>query len=181
MKWQKYPYFFSLLTLLALLMSACSTGGVQTPARTIEITLDEAVAAQNTLLSGLATGQVTLTEAQFSSLLTKLLEANSGPNSPVASITTWVEPEQLYLRVILKDGVLATNLGNTLDLVGSLTVNAGALQIGLAEAAAGPYVATGALLQPIADQINGALAQQVPALPLAVKLESGVITLSLAQ
>jgi len=181
MKWQKKFLSILLLLLLTFLVGACSTNAIQPPARPITVTLDDALAAQNTLLSGLATGQVTLTEAQFSSLLTKLLEANSGPNSPVAAITTWVEPEQLYLRVTLKEGVLATNLGNTLDLVGSLAVNEGALQIGLAEAAAGPYVATGALLQPIADQLNAALAQQVPALSLAVKLESGVITLSLAQ
>lgn len=181
MKSQRCFLCLPLIVLLTFLIGACSTAGIQPPTRTVAISLDDALAAQNTILSGLATGQVTLTEAQFSSLLTKLLEANSGPNSPVASITTWVEPEQLYLRVTLKEGVLAANLGNTLDLVGSLAVNQGALEIGLAEVAAGPYVATGALLQPIAAQLNGALAQQLPALPLAVTLESGALTLSLAQ
>lgn len=180
MKLQKHLLSLLLVVLLALLLSACSTGAVQTPDRTVTITLDEALTAQNILLTGLTTGSVALTEAQFSSLLTKLLEANSGPNSPVVAITTWVEPEQLYLRLTLKEGVLATNLGTTLDLVGNVTVENGALQIALDEAAAGSYVVTSAFLQPIADQINAALAQQVLALPLAVTLDSGVLTISSA-
>ncbi|MBX3014783.1 MAG: hypothetical protein KF832_24900 [Caldilineaceae bacterium] len=180
MKWKRYQAL-PLLLLLLLLLGACCAGRVQTPTRTIAVTLDDALAAQNTLLAGVATGQVALTEAQFSSLLTKLLEANSGPNSPVESISTWIEPEQLYFRVTLKEGVLAAHLGHTLDLAGSLAVEEGLLKVGLAEAAVGPYVASGALLQPIADQINGALAQQLPALPIAVALERGVVTISLAQ
>ncbi|MBX3013040.1 MAG: hypothetical protein KF832_16100 [Caldilineaceae bacterium] len=166
---------------LLLFLGACSPGAVQVPDRPVEITLEEGLAAQDLLLAGLATGEVQLTEAQFSSLLTKLLEANTGSNQPVEAITAWFEPGQLYLRLTLKEDVLASNFGRNFDLVGALTVEDGVLQIALDEAAAGNLVAPGALLQPIADQINAALAQQVAGLPLNVTVDEGTLTLGLAQ
>lgn len=166
-----------IIPLLALMVSACSVSAVQTPSRTVTITLDDALAGQNALLTGLTTGEATLTEVQFSSFLSKLLEANSGPNSPVAQVTAWFEPDQLYLRLTLKEGVLGAGLGNTLDLVGGVTIDKGVLHIDLAEAAAGPYRVTGDLLQPLAAQINAALAQQIAALPLEITLKQGELNI----
>jgi hypothetical protein len=170
-----------IISLVALVVSACSTSAAQTPTREVTISVDEALAGQNALLAGLTSGAATVTEVQFSSFLSKLLEANSGPNSPVQQVTTWFEPEQLHLRVALKEGVLAPHLGNTLDLVGALAVNNGALQLDLTEAAVGPYRVTGELLQPIAAQINAALAQQVSGLPLEITLERGALNIQIIQ
>ncbi|MFN8439456.1 MAG: hypothetical protein U0175_01710 [Caldilineaceae bacterium] len=154
---------------------------MQTPSREVAITQEDALVAQDILLAALTTGGAKLTEAEFSSFLTKALESNSGPNTPIKQIVTWIEPEQLYLRLTLKEDVLAAGLGNTLDLVGSLAVKDGTLQLTLSEAAAGPYQVTGAFLKPIADQINAVLAQQIPNLPLVITLQSGSISIQVVQ
>lgn len=168
-----------LTALLMLLLSACSVSTVQTPNRPVEISVEAALAAQEALTGALATGQITLSEAEFSSFLTKLLEANTGANQPVASIIVWIDPDLLHFRVTLKEGVLLPAAGNTLDLVGNLVIVDGQLQLQLAQAASGDYVVDGALLAPIAAQINGALAQQLPTVPLTISQETGTLTISL--
>lgn len=141
--------------------------------------MEAALAAQDALAGALATGQVTLTEAEFSSYLTKLLEANTGANQPVASILTWIEPEALHFRLTLKEEVLLPGTPTSFDLVGNLAVVDGQLQLQLDQAAASGLVASGALLAPIAAQINAALATQLPRLPLTITQETGKLTLSL--
>ncbi len=61
----------------------------------------------DTALAGLMGGNVTWTEAQFSSFLTELLRQDTGPNQPVDAITAWFDPDNhVHLRFALKDGVL---------------------------------------------------------------------------
>lgn len=172
---------FAFVLVVALVVSACTAAPVQIPDRAITISTEEALAGQNALFAVVTTGEAEVTETQFSSLLTKLLEANSGANNPITQITTWIEPGQLHIRVNLKEGVLPATLGNTLDLVGDVKAENGALKIELDEAAAGQLQVSGTLLQPIADQINAVLAQQAATLPLSVSLESEVLKINLAQ
>ncbi len=172
------------LTTLALAVSlvACTAGqGAAVPQRDVPISVDAAVDAQNMAMAAMMTGSVTWDEAQFSSLLTELLKANSGESNPVESITTWFEPGTIYLRAELKPGVLPAAFGNTLDVAGTLTVTDGKLTLDLTEAAAGSYAATGATLAPVNAQINAILAAQLPAVPVAVEMTQGSVTVSLVQ
>lgn len=70
----------------------------------MEISDAAALTAQDNLFAIFATGEVTLTEAELSSFLTRLLEANSGAGQPVESVVAWIEPSSLHLRTTLSGG-----------------------------------------------------------------------------
>jgi hypothetical protein len=167
------------LSVVLLVLSACAAPP-QPPDRDIEISTEAAMMAQNALLGALATGSVTLSESEFSSYVTKALEANSGPNQPIDSVMIWVEPDALHFRVALKDGVSMAGLGSTVDLVGNLMVSDGHLMVDLQSAGAGGMAVGGALLAPVNAQINAVLAQNIM-LPASVSVaqDSGSISLSM--
>lgn len=167
------------LSLLLTVLSACAVQPVETPNRTVEISMDAALVAQDAMLNAMATGQVTLTESEFSSFLTKVIETNNGPNQPIDSLVVWIEPDKLHLRVTVKEGVFLEGVGNTLDLVGNLIIVDSQLQVELEQVASGFLVASGPILQLIAAQINASLAQQLPPLPLNVVQEMGTLTINL--
>jgi len=176
----KHPIHLLVTLFLGLLLAACSVGTVEPPDREIEVTMEDAIAAQNTILSAFSTGQVTLSEAQLSSFLTELLRANTGPNQPVESVTAWIEPEMLHIRLALKEGVLREGAGNTLDLVGNFVIVDNQIQVELQQAAYGALVAGEPLLQIFVEQTNDALAENLPVLPLNISQESGSLTVGLA-
>ncbi len=170
------------LVLLVFSVSACTVGaGVQVPDRDISISLEDALEAQNMAVTGMMMGGVELTEAQFSSLLTELLKANSGENNPVTSIKAWFEPDTIYLQVNLKEGVLPAAFGTTLNLVGSVDVVDNHLAITVREASAGPYAVSGAMLAPVNAQLNAALANYQLLMPVDVSLDTGVLSVSMGQ
>lgn len=175
--------FLGILTLvLAVGLAACTVGqGVTVPDREVPISIDTALEAQNKAAGALTMGSVTWSEAEFSSLLTELLKANSGEANPVESITAWFEPDGLYLQVELIDGVLPPAFGNTLAVAGNVTVNDGALQIELDQAAAGTYAVGADVLAPIAAQINGMVASQLGGVPLSIEMGEGTLTIALQQ
>jgi hypothetical protein len=176
------PVTYLLTTcLLILILSACSVGTVQTPDRPIEISAEDALSAQTALNNALTTGEVTLTEAELSSFLTKLLEANTGPDQPVESIITWIEPDSLHIRLTWKDSVVMAGAGNTLDLIANLSIDEGHLRLDLDRAASGPYVVSGAMLAPVVAQINSTLAQQPPLPPVNIVQGTGELTISLEE
>jgi hypothetical protein len=166
--------------LLILVLSACSISAIPTPNRPIEISVDDALSAQTALSNSLTTGVVTLTEAELSSFLTKLLEANTGPDQPVESIITWIEPDNFHIRVTWKDDVSMAGGGKTVDLIATLAIVDDRLHLEVDRAASGAYVVSGAMLEPVVAQINSALAQQMPLPPLEITQETGVLTVSLA-
>ncbi len=168
------------LSVVLVVLSACAAPA-QPPDRAIEISTDAALTAQNALMGALLTGSVTLSEAEFSSFLTKGLEANSGPNQPIDSVLVWVEPDALHFRVTLKDGVSMPMLGSSMDLVGNLMVSDGHLMVDLQQAGAGPFAVGGAMLAPVNAQINAVLAANIPMLPIDVNVsqDSGSLMLSM--
>jgi hypothetical protein len=165
------------LSLLLVVLGACAAPP-QPPARDVEISHDAALAAQDALMGGIVMGEVMLSESEFSSYVTKALEANSGPNQPIDSVMVWIEPDAMHFRVTLKDGV--SMMGNTLDLVGNLMVSDGHLMVDLQSASAGGMSVGGALLSPVNAQINAVLAQNIM-LPASVSVaqDSGSISLSM--
>ncbi len=165
------------LSLLLVVLSAC-TAPAAPPDRDVEISHEAALSAQDALMGGIVMGEVMLSESEFSSYVTKALEANSGPNQPIDSVMVWIEPDAMHFRVTLKDGV--SMMGNTLDLVGNLMVSDGHLMVDLQSAGAGGMAVGGALLAPVNAQINAVLAQNIM-LPASVSVaqDSGSISLSM--
>jgi len=156
-------------------LAACAAP-VQVPDRDIEISVDTALAAQDMLMAGMMMGGAELSESEFSSLLTVLLDQNSGDANPVDSIKVWFEPgNQVLAQVALVDGVLPSTFGgNSLDLSGTLGVENGQLMLMLDGASAGGFGVSGAMLGPVNDQINAALAG-LGALPVNVETAEGSV------
>ena len=165
------------LSLLLVVLSAC-TAPAAPPDRDVEISHEAALSAQDALMGGIVMGEVMLSESEFSSYVTKALEANSGPNQPIDSVMVWIEPDAMHFRVTLKDGV--SMMGDTLDLVGNLMVSDGHLMVDLQSAGAGGMAVGGALLAPVNAQINAVLAQNIM-LPASVSVaqDSGSIMISM--
>ena len=165
------------LSLLLVVVSACAAPP-QPPARDVEISHEAALAAQDALMGGIVMGEVMLSESEFSSYVTKALEANSGPNQPVDSVMVWIEPDALHFRVTLKEGV--SMMGNTLDLVGNLMVSDGHLMVDLQQVGVGGMAVGGGMLAPVAAQINAVLAQNIM-LPgnVMVSQDSGSLMISM--
>jgi hypothetical protein len=167
---------------LALGVTACSVGqGVAVPQRDVPISWESALNAQNAGMAGLLMGSASWTESEFSSLLTELLNANTGEGNPVESVTAWFEPDALYLRATVSEGLLPAAFGTSVEVKGDVQVNNGSLAVIIEQASAGPYMVEGALLGPINDQINAALAGVVAGIPLSVELGQGTITVGLGQ
>jgi hypothetical protein len=167
---------------LSIGLTACTVGqAVELPDREVSINVETALEAQNMAMSGLMMGNVTLDEAQFSSLLTELLKANSGENNPVESITAWFEPDAIYLQVDVADGVLPATIGDKLAVAGTVDVADGKLMLDLSQASAGTYKVEGASLAPINSQINAALSNFNLGVPVQVETAEGTLTLSMVQ
>ena len=160
--------------LLVVSLAACTAAPVAVPDRPIDVNVDTALAAQGKL-GNLMMGNVEWTEAEFSSLLSVLLEQNSGENNPVTGVHVWFEPNNaVVVRVALKDGVLP--FGNSLDLAGTINVENNHVVVDLQQAGAGNMSVSGAVLAPISAQINAALAD--PSLGVAVNVSTDTGTIS---
>jgi hypothetical protein len=163
--------------LMVASMAACTAAPVAVPDRPIEVSVETALAAQNKA-AGLMMGNAEWTEEEFSSLLSVLLEQNSGENNPVEDVNVWFEPNnQVFIRVNLKEGVIPA--GNTLDLAGSVSVENNQVVVDLQQAGAGNLSVTGAILDPLSAQINAALADPSMGVAVDVSTETGMISVGL--
>ena len=158
--------FVLLLTIGVL--AACGPA-VAVPERAVDVSVETALAAQDKAVMGLLMGQIDLSEAELSSLLSVLNQQNS-PNSPVQAIYVWAEPDnQVVVRVALDDGVMP--FGNSLDLSGSVGVVDNHVMVDLDAASAGSMGVNPALLAMVSDQINAALAD--PSFGVAAEVDTG--------
>jgi predicted small lipoprotein YifL len=163
--------------LLVASLAACTAAPVAVPDREITVDVTTALDAQNKAM-GLMSGDVEWTEAEFSSLLSVLLEQNGGENNPVNDIKVWFEPDnQIVISVGLEEGVLPS--GNTLDLAGSIGVENNHVVVDLQQVGAGNMSISGAALAPISAQINAALADPSLGVAVDVSTTSGSITVGL--
>lgn len=164
--------------LLVASLAACTAAPVSVPDRPIDISVDTALAAQNKVANLMMAGNVEWTEAEFSSLLSVLLEQNSGDGNPIDAINVWFEPDnQIYIQVQLVDGVLPS--GNTVDLAGTIAVEDNHVVVDLQQAGAGNLSVSGAILSPISQQINAALADPSMGVAVDVSTDSGMINVGL--
>lgn len=167
----------TLVAVFAVMLAACAPA-VAVPDRPVTVDVDTALAAQ-AKLANLMMGPVEWSESDFSSLLSVLLDQNTGEGNPVTSISAWFEPgNQIFLRANLKDGTLPAAFGNTLDLSGKLNVADGKVQLVLDGASAGNVGVPTAVLAMIGSQINAALASMaVP--PVTLTTDSGSVSVAL--
>lgn len=163
--------------LLVTSLAACTAAPVAVPDRAVDVNVDTALAAQGKL-GNLMMGSVEWSEAEFSSLLSVLLEQNSGENNPVSAVTVWFEPNnEVVIRVGLKDGVLP--FGNSLDLAGTVNVENNHVVVDLKQAGAGSMSVSGAVLAPISAQINTALSDPSLGVAVNVSTDTGKISVGL--
>lgn len=164
--------------LLVASLAGCTAAGVQVPDRPIAVDVDTALAAQGKL-GNLMMGGVEWNEAEFSSLLSVLLEQNGGENNPVDGVNVWFEPDnKVVIRVNLVEGVLPANFGNTLDLAGTVGVENNHVVVTLDQAGVGNMSVSGAVLDPISAQINAALAD--PSMGVAADVQTGEGTINVS-
>ena len=164
--------------LLVASLAGCMAAPVAVPDREIMIDVNTAMEAQNKAMGLVMSGSVDWTEAEFSSLLSVLLEQNGGANNPVEDIMVWFEPNnQVVIRVALKDGVLPA--GNSLDLAGTVAVENNHVVVDLQQAGAGNMSVSGASLAPISAQINAALADPSMGVAVDVSTDTGMISVGL--
>ena len=163
--------------LLMSMLAGCAMGDVAAPEDAPEVSLDAALEGQNLGLQGLMTGEVTWTDAQFSSFLTELLRQNTGANQPVDSILAWFGPEgAVHLRVALKDDVLLG--GSNIDLKGQLGIENGQIMVDVQEAGANGMMISGPLVDFVDAYINAALSGVGVAADLMT--DDGSVTIKMA-
>jgi hypothetical protein len=164
--------------LLVASMSACMAAPVAVPDRDITVDVTTALDAQNKAMGLMMSGTVDWTEAEFSSLLSVLLQQNGGENNPVEAIKVWFEPDnQVFISVDLKDGVIPN--ASSLDLAGTISVESNHVVVDLQQAGAGNMSVSGAALAPISAQINAALADPSLGVAVDVSTTEGTITVGL--
>lgn len=166
--------------LLLGLLAGCAAQPVQLPEREVPVSMEEAMAAQEAGMAGLATGSATFTEAQLSSFLTEMIKQNAGGAVPVEGVTTWFNDDgSIAMRIYLTEGTIPGI--NTVDLVGTLMVEDGRVKVDLAAAGAGPISVTGPMLDLVEGMINRALDDPSLGVAVAVEVGDGVLTISLGQ
>lgn len=181
MNFNKKLVAWAAITVLAFSLSACAAGsGLSVPDREVPISLDSALEAQDMGMMGLLMGSVELSEGQFSSLLTELIAQNAGEANPIETVTAWFEPEQMYLRIDLVEGVLPPGFGNTVEVAGTIGLDGDVIVVDLNEAAAAGYVVTGDVLGQLNEQINVALADFPLGIGGEVSMDSGTLSVTLA-
>jgi len=163
--------------LLVASVAACTAAPVAVPDRPITVDVNTALQAQNKAM-GLMSGDVDWSEAEFSSLLSVLLQQNGGENNPVDGVKVWFEPNnQIFIQVDLKSGVI-TNV-DRLDLAGTVGVQSNHVVVDLQSVGAGNMSVSGASLAPITAQINAALADPSLGVAAHVTTDTGKITVGL--
>ncbi|MEX1018740.1 MAG: hypothetical protein WDZ49_03735 [Litorilinea sp.] len=165
----------AMLVMLGLV--GCVAQPTMVPARDVEVSMDQALMAQNKL-GDLMMGSVEWTESEFSSLLSVLLEQNAGENNPIEDVTVWFEPNnQIVIRIQLVDELVAGV--STLDVAGTVDVQGNHVVVDVTQAGTGNLSLSESMLPAISEQINTALADPQLGVAAGVETDSGVIRLNL--
>jgi hypothetical protein len=157
------------LVLMVSMLAGCAAGGASL-ARDPEISSDAAMSAQNKAIAGLGSGQVEWTEAEFSSLLTLLVQQNLGSDM-ISGIKANFDPSGLTLAV-------GTPMGEAV-LKGNIMVEDNILKVNLDEASAMGMAAVGPILDVVEGAINRALNDQSLGVAVGVEMGDGTLALSL--
>lgn len=168
------------LVLLLSLLAGCVAQPVQMPEREVPVTMEEAMAAQQAGMEGLATGSATFTEAELSSFLTEMIQQNGGGTVPVDQVTTYFNDDgTIAIDIQLTPGTVPGI--DSVGLVGKVDVEDGRVKTELSQAGAGPISVTGPMLQLVQGMINRALDDPSLGVAVAVDVSDGEMMVSLAQ
>jgi hypothetical protein len=150
------------MVLFLAVLSACAPGTPTMAEHEVEISIDEALAGQDAVMTGLPTGNVSLSESQASSLLTELLKQNQLNKVEIADISAEMDGDVNTITLNLASPVGGID---TLGVAGTLSSSGGVVSVELSQAWAGAMGVDPALLGLISAQINGALAGMAMGLP----------------
>lgn len=150
------------MALFVAVLSACAPGSPTMADHEVEISIDEALAGQDAVMTGLPTGSVSLSESQASSLLTELLKQNQLNKVEIADISAEMDGDVNTISVNLASPVGGID---SLGVAGKLSSAGGVVSVELSQAWAGGMGVDPALLGLVSAQINGALAGMAMGLP----------------
>lgn len=145
--------------ILALMLAACSPGGLFSgnmmfaPHRTAERNADTLQSALMALGEGDQSGRIRLSESELASLLTLALVDEADPDSLVRDVQVWLEPDTVYLKFVLSEGVVQAIPGEVaINVQASLHTEEGRLILGLQRAGVGAIP----ILASMTDERTGA-------------------------
>ena len=164
-----------ILVLVVAVLAGCGTAeeAVMALERQIDITMEDALAAQEKAMNALMTGEATWSEAEFSSLVSTLIEQNGG-GAFVEEVKAYFDDgNMITLEATLPGGVKAA-------LAGTIDVNdANNIEIDLEAASAMGMAAAGGMLDVVEGAINRALADPTMGVAVDVETTEGGISLGL--
>ena len=169
-----------------LALAGCSPGGLfsgdmmYAPHRAIESDTEIQRSALLALSAGDRSGQIVLSEEEFSSLVRALMVDDYSDESLVKDVVVWLEPDSVYAKVLLRAGAIPGIPTETaLNLQGRLRTEDGRLKLDLERAAIGVIpLMTPALLNLVESQLETSVLQLVDRVSsLGVTVGSGTITI----
>lgn len=155
--------------LMVGLLAGCVAAPVTLPEQEVEVSMDQAMMAQQKAMEGLAAGEACLTEAELSSFVTVALEQYGGGAVPIDGITIWADNGEMALQAALTEGTVPGI--SSIEMVGDLMVEDGRVKVALSQAGAGPISVQGPVLGLVEGMINRALDD--PSLGVAVSVDVG--------
>ncbi len=150
------------MVLFLMMLSACAPGSPMMADHDVDISIDEALAGQDAVMSGAMTGNISLTESQASSLLTELLKQNHLDKVEVADITAAMDGDVNTLTVNLANPVGGIE---SMGVAGTIMSSDGVVSVDISNAWAGGMGVDPALLGMVSAQINASLAGMPMGLP----------------
>ena len=150
------------MVLFVAVLSACAPGSPTMADHEVEISIDEALAGQDAVITGLPAGSVSLSESQASSLLTELLKQNQLNKVEIADISAEMDGDVNTITIDLASPVGGID---SLGVAGTLASADGVVSVELDQAWAGNMGVDPALLSLISAQINASLAGMPMGLP----------------
>ncbi len=167
----------AVIMLLAVSLSACGAGASMASACDAEISNALAVEAQNAAFGAVMTGSATLNDSHVSSLLTELTKANGGGDL-VESIQTCFADGKMMMNVSLANAMGGID---SIGLTGAVMVENNMVKVAIDEAAAGPLVASGPIIDLISDRVNAALDDPRLGTIVGLEMGDGSLTVSMSQ
>ena len=150
------------MSIFLAVLSACAPGTPMMADHEVEISIDEALAGQDAVMTGLPAGAVSLSESQASSLLTELLKQNQLNKVEIADISAAMDGDVNTITVNLASPVGGID---SMGVAGKLSSAGGVVSVELSQAWAGAMGVDPALLGLVSAQINGDLAGMAMGLP----------------
>lgn len=175
-------FVIGVTALYLAVLSACAPGSPMMADHEVEISIDEALAGQEAVMTGAVAGSIALSESQASSLLTELLKQNQLNKVEIADISAEMDGDVNTITVDLASPVGGID---SLGVAGTLASADGVVSVELDQAWAGNMGVDPALLGLISAQINASLAGMpmgLPDGPLGISSEqAGMVSDMLAQ